>query len=45
MSNELTQLESPVTNCPSTHADRELVERLTAGRVRIESELAKVIVG
>ena len=45
MNTELTQLESPVTNPPSTHADRELVERLTAGRVRIESELAKVIVG
>src|SRR5262245_43673175 len=28
-----------------TDADREIVERLTAGRARIETELAKVIVG
>jgi len=30
---------------PSGRAERETVERLTAGRVQIESELAKVIVG
>jgi len=30
---------------PSARAERETVERLTAGRAQIESELAKVIVG
>src|SRR6187399_3094100 len=30
---------------PSSNSDREIVERLTAGRARIESELSKVIVG
>src|SRR5690348_335409 len=30
---------------PTTQADREIVERLTGGRVKIEAELAKVIVG
>ena len=30
---------------PTTDADREIVERLTGGRVKIEAELAKVIVG
>lgn len=45
MSTELTQLESPNALSPSSHADREIVERLTAGRVQIEAELSKVIVG
>src|SRR6266550_5515883 len=35
--------EKPVS--PSFHAERETVERLTAGRAQIEAELAKVIVG
>src|SRR6187399_417770 len=30
---------------PSSNSDREIVERLTAGRSRIETELSKVIVG
>src|SRR5437762_14123060 len=30
---------------PTADTDREIVERLTAGSARIESELAKVIVG
>src|ERR1017187_4950727 len=39
--------EPPSTPTPvsSTQADREAVERLIAGRARIETELAKVIVG
>ena len=37
---------APTVPPPSpTDADREIVERLTAGSARIESELAKVIVG
>jgi MoxR-like ATPase len=35
---------SPLPAAPA-HADREAVERLIAGRARIETELAKVIVG
>jgi MoxR-like ATPase len=40
-------LETIATSPPVPHleADRQAVERLTAGRTRIESELAKVIVG
>ena len=35
-----------ISNVPDSHeADREAVERLLAGRAKIESELAKVIVG
>ena len=33
------------TASPSLQAEREIVERLTAGRARIEAELAKAIVG
>src|SRR4051812_24203429 len=35
----------PTEASPSPETDREIVERLTAGSARIESELAKVIVG
>src|SRR5258707_8650526 len=39
--------ESNISTPPilPAHADREAVERLIAGRARIETELAKVIVG
>ncbi len=37
-----TKPETPVS---TTQAERELVDRLTRGRVQIEAELAKVIVG
>jgi len=40
-----TETASTVAPTSPTDADREIVERLTAGRERIESELAKVIVG
>ena len=33
------------TSAPSLNEEREAVERLTAGRTRIEAELGKVIVG
>jgi len=36
---------SPETISPNHEAEREAVERLLAGRAKIESELAKVIVG
>src|SRR4051812_39965424 len=35
----------PTEASPSPETDREIVERLTAGSARIQSELAKVIVG
>ena len=39
-------LEEPKTEpAPPSHAERETVERLAAGRARIVAELAKVIVG
>src|SRR5579862_9883595 len=42
-----TTLENQPTEAvaPPTQADREAVERLTGGRVKIEAELAKIIVG
>jgi MoxR-like ATPase len=40
-----TETASTIVPAPQTDADREIVERLTAGRAKIESELAKVIVG
>src|ERR1044071_360722 len=42
-----TETEPVVSAAPPspTAEDREIVERLTAGRARIEAELAKVIVG
>ena len=40
-----TESESSATPILSADADREAVERLIAGRARIETELAKVIVG
>jgi MoxR-like ATPase len=43
--NSLTQAKPEETASASFRAERETVERLTAGRVRIEAELAKVIVG
>jgi MoxR-like ATPase len=44
----MTALAEPTpqeTTSPSFRAERETVERLTAGRAQIENELAKVIVG
>ncbi len=41
-----TTTEFPAeTLSPATQAEREIVERLTSGRARIETELEKVIVG
>src|SRR5713101_1569355 len=40
---EEIKIEQPIPS--SFRAERETVERLTAGRAQIESELAKVIVG
>src|SRR6266851_1481729 len=40
-----TEVQPEETLSPSGRAERETVERLTAGRAQIESELAKVIVG
>src|SRR5712692_3202298 len=40
-----TEVQPEEILSPSGRAERETVERLTAGRVQIESELAKVIVG
>jgi len=45
MSTELTQLAPADAPPVSSPTDREIVERLTAGRNQIESELAKIIVG
>src|SRR5262252_8162230 len=43
--NALTPPPLPETVSPSHQTEREAVERLLAGRARIEAELAKVIVG
>ena len=43
--NTLTAPPIPVTASPNHEEEREAVERLIAGRAKIESELAKVIVG
>jgi MoxR-like ATPase len=43
--NTLTAPPVPVTVSPAHEAEREAVERLIAGRARIEAELAKVIIG
>jgi MoxR-like ATPase len=43
--NTLTPPPLPSTISPNHDAEREAVERLLAGRAKIESELAKVIVG
>ncbi len=40
-----TEVQPEETLSPACRAERETVERLTAGRAQIESELAKVIVG
>jgi MoxR-like ATPase len=40
-----TESNPPAPPILPVHADREAVERLIAGRIRIENELAKVIVG
>src|SRR5437667_11818818 len=40
------ETESPISSPPpAANTDRETVERLTAGRTRIQAELGKVIVG
>jgi len=41
----LTIETEPAPPSPSVKSDREIVERIAAGRTRIEAELAKVIVG
>ena len=43
--NTLTAPPTPVTASPNHEEEREAVDRLIAGRAKIESELAKVIVG
>src|SRR5665213_2497466 len=43
--NTLTPPPLPGTVSPTHQAEREAVERLIAGRAKIEAELAKVIVG
>src|SRR6266581_4816220 len=43
--NTVAELAPEKSALPSFHAVRETVERLTAGRARIEAELGKVIVG
>src|SRR5437588_10965168 len=43
--NTVAELAPEKSASPSFHAERETVERLTAGRAQIEAELAKVIVG
>ena len=43
--NTLTDTKPEATAPPLQQQEREIVERLTAGRARIEAELAKVIVG
>src|SRR6266516_1898117 len=45
--NSLTEtISAPIAQPPTAfEADRETVERLASGRVRIEAELSKVIVG
>ena len=43
--NTLTAPPIPVTASPNHEEEREAVDRLIAGRAKIESELAKVIVG
>ena len=43
--NTLTPPPMPATVSPTHDAERDAVERLLAGRAKIESELAKVIVG
>ena len=43
--NTLTAPPVPVTVSPAHQAEREAVERLIAGRAKIEEELAKVIIG
>src|SRR5665213_2089902 len=43
--NTLTPPPLPGTVSPTQQAEREAVERLIAGRAKIEAELAKVIVG
>src|SRR3989475_8616954 len=40
-----TEVQPEESFSPSHHAEREIVERLTLGRVEIEAELSKVIVG
>ncbi len=41
----MNTLPAPTPEAPSFQAERETVQRLTAGRARIEAELAKAIVG
>src|SRR5215469_5292159 len=43
--NTLTQTQTTEPAASSLQQERETVERLTAGRARIQAELAKVIVG
>ncbi len=43
--NTLIESKPEVPSAPTLEAERETVERLAAGRARIEAELAKVIVG
>jgi MoxR-like ATPase len=43
--NTVTENNLSEPSVPPTQAEREIVQRLTSGRVQIETELAKVIVG
>jgi MoxR-like ATPase len=43
--NTITEIQPDPTQPPPAAQERETVERLTAGRGRIEAELAKIIVG
>jgi MoxR-like ATPase len=43
--NTIEEIQPEAAATPAVPSDREIVERLTAGRVRIENELSKMIVG
>jgi MoxR-like ATPase len=43
--NTIEEIQPEAAASPAVPGDREIVERLTAGRVRIENELSKMIVG
>src|SRR5438477_6389152 len=43
--NSVTENQLSEQSAPPTQIEREIVQRLTSGRVQIENELAKVIVG
>lgn len=43
--NTITEPQMQETLSPANQVEREIVERLTAGRIQIEGELSKIIVG